>query len=65
MSDGLQDAAVAPPAGKRQRVLRIGAVLLVLVIVLGVWLAFRAPAQQVQGMADADVINVVRLAIEA
>ncbi len=58
MSDGLQDAAVAPPAGKRQRVLRIGAVLLVLVIVLGVWLAFRAPAQQVQGMADADVINV-------
>lgn len=58
MSDGLQDDAAAPLPPKRRRVLGIGAVLLVVIVVVGLWLAFRAPPQQVQGMADADVINV-------
>jgi hypothetical protein len=33
-------------------------VVLLVVVVLGLWLAWRSPADQIQGMADADTINV-------
>jgi len=56
MSDVLHDDATTPP-GKR----RLGPILLVVLliaVVLGLWLAWRSPADQIQGMADADTINV-------
>lgn len=56
MSDVLHDDATTPP-GKR----RLGPILIVVllvVVVLGLWLAWRSPADQIQGMADADTINV-------
>src|SRR2546427_9536237 len=56
MSDVLHDEAKTPP-GKR----RLGPILLVVLlvaVVLGLWLAWRSPADQIQGMADADTINV-------
>ena len=33
-------------------------VVLLVVVVLGLWLAWRSPGDQIQGMADADTINV-------
>ncbi|MEN4950575.1 efflux RND transporter periplasmic adaptor subunit [Stenotrophomonas sp. TWI819] len=57
MNDTLQAPADAPPPKKR----RIGiviALVLSIVVVVGLWLAWRTPAEQLQGMADADTINV-------
>jgi HlyD family secretion protein len=57
MNDTLQAPADAPPPNKR----RAGVVILValaLVVLLGLWLAWRTPADQLQGMADADTLNV-------
>lgn len=56
MSDVLHDDATTPP-GKR-RLGPILVVVLLVVVVLGLWLAWRSPADQIQGMADADTINV-------
>jgi len=57
MSDTLMADPAPPPP--RQRRLWIGAGLVLLAVVLvGLWLAFRKPPLQLQGMADADVINV-------
>lgn len=47
-----------PPPPRRRRLLRVAAVLLLVLVASGLWLAFRAPRAQVQGMADADTINV-------
>ncbi len=56
MSDVLHDDATTPP-GKR-RLGPILVVVLLVVVVLGLWLAWRSPGDQIQGMADADTINV-------
>lgn len=57
MNDTLQAPADAPPPKKRKVGLLIGLVLAI-VVVVGLWLAWRTPAEQLQGMADADTINV-------
>jgi len=57
MNDTLQAPADAPPPKKRKVGILIG-LLLAIVVVVGLWLAWRTPAEQLQGMADADTINV-------
>lgn len=57
MNDTLQAAGDAPPPKKRKAGFLIG-LALVVVVVVGLWLAWRTPAEQLQGMADADTINV-------
>ena len=57
MNDTLQAAGDVPPPKKRKAGLLIG-LALVVVVVVGLWLAWRTPAEQLQGMADADTINV-------
>ncbi|MGX9189077.1 HlyD family secretion protein [Stenotrophomonas sp. Ker107b] len=57
MNDTLQAPADAPPPKKRKVGILIGLVLAI-VVVIGLWLAWRTPAEQLQGMADADTINV-------
>lgn len=57
MNDTLQAPADAPPPKKR----KLGILLvlaLTIVVVVGLWLAWRTPAEQLQGMADADTVNV-------
>src|SRR5690606_19518571 len=49
-------AAQAPPDRRRLRLIALAVVAAILVG--GLWLAFRSPADLVQGMADADSINV-------
>lgn len=56
MNDTLQAREDAPPPNKRR--LGIVIVLLAIVVVVGLWLAWRTPAEQLQGMADADTVNV-------
>ncbi len=53
-TDTLTDGKSEP---KRSLVL-VGAVAVLGLVVLGLWLSFRAPSEQIQGMADADNINV-------
>jgi HlyD family secretion protein len=57
MNDTLQALADAPPPKKRKAGIVI-ALVLAIVVVVGLWLAWRTPAEQLQGMADADTINV-------
>jgi HlyD family secretion protein len=57
MNDTLQAPADAPPPKKRKVGILI-ALVLAIVVVIGLWLAWRTPAEQLQGMADADTINV-------
>ncbi|MCW6026789.1 efflux RND transporter periplasmic adaptor subunit [Stenotrophomonas sp. SRS1] len=57
MNDTLQAPADAPPPKKRRLGIVI-ALVLSIVVVVGLWLAWRTPAEQLQGMADADTINV-------
>jgi HlyD family secretion protein len=57
MSDSLLPSPDAPPATTRRLGLLVALVMLV-VVVLGLWLAWRRPADQLQGMADADTVNV-------
>ncbi|ASE52660.1 MULTISPECIES: HlyD family secretion protein [Stenotrophomonas] len=56
MSDVLHDDATTPPAKRRLGPILV--VVLLVAVVLGLWLAWRSPADQIQGMADADTINV-------
>lgn len=62
MSDSLRpdaSASAAPPPASGKR--RFGPLLLlaaIVVVALGLWLAFRSPQGLVQGMADADSVNV-------
>lgn len=56
-SSSPQPAPEAPPPARSR--LRLAALGLVAVVVLGgLWLAFRSPADLVQGMADADSVDV-------
>lgn len=57
MNDTLQAPADAPPPNKRKLGIALALVLAILVVV-GLWLAWRSPAEQLQGMADADTVNV-------
>ncbi len=57
MNDTLQAPDDAPPPKKRKAGILI-ALVLAIVVVIGLWLAWRTPAEQLQGMADADTINV-------
>ena len=49
-------AADAPSGRRRLRLVALGVIAVILVG--GLWLAFRSPADLVQGMDDADSINV-------
>ncbi|QOW23809.1 efflux RND transporter periplasmic adaptor subunit [Lysobacter sp. H23M47] len=58
MSENATPDKSTPPGGPR-RWLGVGAIVVVVALVVtGLWLAFRAPDDVVQGMADADSINV-------
>jgi HlyD family secretion protein len=57
MNDTLQAPADAPPPKKRKLGILI-VLALAIVVVVGLWLAWRTPAEQLQGMADADTVNV-------
>jgi HlyD family secretion protein len=57
MNDTLQAPADAPPPKKRKLGILI-VLVLAIVVVVGLWLAWRPPAEQLQGMADADTVNV-------
>lgn len=57
MNDTLQAPADAPPPNKRKLGIAL-ALVLAIVAVVGLWLAWRSPAEQLQGMADADTVNV-------
>ena len=57
MNDTLQAPADAPPPNKRKLGIAL-ALVLAIVVVVGLWLAWRHPAEQLQGMADADTVNV-------
>ena len=57
MNDTLQAPADAPPPNKRKLGIAL-ALVLAIVVVVGLWLAWRNPAEQLQGMADADTVNV-------
>lgn len=54
MSDSLEPGA----SPRRRRAFAVGGVLLLVLVVLGLWLGLRTPADQVQGMADTDSVNV-------
>ncbi|MNM39393.1 Multidrug resistance protein MdtN [compost metagenome] len=54
MSDSLQ--VDANP--RQRRVFAIAGVALLVLVVVGLWLGLRSPPDQVQGMADADSVNV-------
>jgi len=57
MNDTLQAPADAPPPNKRKLGIAL-ALVLAIVVVVGLWLAWRSPAEQLPGMADADTVNV-------
>ncbi|WP_314403291.1 HlyD family secretion protein [Stenotrophomonas rhizophila] len=57
MNDTLQAPADAPPPNKRKLGIAL-ALVLAIVVVVGLWLAWRSPAEQLQGMADAETVNV-------
>jgi len=57
MNDTLQAPADAPPPKKRKLGILI-VLALAIVVLVGLWLAWRTPAEQLQGMADADTVNV-------
>ena len=57
MNDTLQAPADAPPPKKRKLGILI-VLALAIVALVGLWLAWRTPAEQLQGMADADTVNV-------
>lgn len=54
MSDSLQ--VDANP--RQRRVFAIGGVVLLMLVAVGLWLGLRTPRDEVQGMADADNVNV-------
>ena len=57
MNDTLQAPADAPPPNKRKLGIAL-ALVLAIVVVVGLWLAWRSPSEQLQGMTDADTVNV-------
>ncbi len=57
MTDRLQSPDDVPPPRRRRLGLLLLAALAV-VVALGLWLAWRTPADQLQGMAEADTVNV-------
>lgn len=59
----MNDESVAPPS-RRKRILVIAAIVIVLaVVILGLWLASRPAPQQLQGMVDAEEVNVATKAL--
>ncbi|MFT4178700.1 MAG: efflux RND transporter periplasmic adaptor subunit [Thermomonas sp.] len=54
MSDSLEPGA----SPRSRRAFAVGGGLLLVLVALGLWLGLRTPADQVQGMADADSVNV-------
>ena len=54
MSDSLQ----VETSPRQRRVFLIAGVVLLVLVALGLWLGLRSPPDQVQGMADADNVNV-------
>ena len=63
MNDTLQAPADAPPPNKRKLGIAL-ALVLAIVVVVGLWLAWRSPADQIQGMADADTVNEIQAQLE-
>tara|TARA_A100001391_G_scaffold114041_4_gene76888 strand:+ start:54965 stop:55969 length:1005 start_codon:yes stop_codon:yes gene_type:complete len=54
----------AAPASRRKRIIVIAVVVVVLaVVILGLWLASRPAPQQLQGMVDAEEVNVATKAL--
>ncbi len=59
----MNEGSVAP-ASRRKRIVVIAAIVIVLaVVVLGLWLASRPAPQQLQGMVDAEEVNVATKAL--
>ncbi len=59
----MNDKPVAPPS-RRKRIVAIAAIVIVLaVVILGLWLASRPAPQQLQGMVDAEEVNVATKAL--
>lgn len=61
MPESTSQASSPPDASPQARKLPLGPLALLVVVVIvavGLWLAYRKPADLVQGMADADSINV-------
>ncbi|GAA3933654.1 HlyD family secretion protein [Luteimonas lutimaris] len=57
MSDALLSDP-SPPPPRRRALLWGGGLALLVLVAVGLWLAFRTPPVQLQGMADADTANV-------
>jgi len=57
MSDALLSDP-SPPPPRRRALLWAGGLALLVLVAIGLWLAFRTPPGQLQGMVDADTANV-------
>lgn len=54
----MTDEATTPPARGKRSLAIVAGLIVVIVIALGLWLASRPAPEQLQGMVDADEVNV-------